>query len=64
MLKTWLDICAFGERTVGDSERDYLRKRDHMTKSKTIEIDLGSSLPRLFGHETANRVLEALREVF
>nr|GEY36395.1 red chlorophyll catabolite reductase, chloroplastic [Tanacetum cinerariifolium] len=46
VLKTWLDICAFGKRTVGDSERDYLKKRDHMTKSKTIEIDLGSSLPR------------------
>ncbi|GJZ24831.1 RNA-directed DNA polymerase, eukaryota [Tanacetum coccineum] len=64
VLKTWLDICAFGKRTAGDSERDFLKKRDHMTKSKTIEIDLDSSLPRLFGQETANRVLEALREVF
>ncbi|GJY27992.1 red chlorophyll catabolite reductase, chloroplastic, partial [Tanacetum coccineum] len=64
VLKTWLDICAFGKRTVGDSERDFLKKRDHMTKSKTIEIDLDSSLPRLFGQETANRVLESLQEVF
>ncbi|GJU88595.1 red chlorophyll catabolite reductase, chloroplastic [Tanacetum coccineum] len=55
VLKTWLDICAFGKRTVGDSERDYLKKRDHMTKSKAIEIDLGSSLPRMFGKEFANR---------
>ncbi|KAI3794086.1 hypothetical protein L1987_36712 [Smallanthus sonchifolius] len=64
MLKTWLDVCAFGDRVVGESERVYLKKRDDMSKSKTIEIDLGSSLPRLFGQETANRVLEALREVF
>ncbi|GJY24522.1 red chlorophyll catabolite reductase [Tanacetum coccineum] len=63
VLKTWLDICAFGKRTVGDSERDYLKKRDHMTKSKAIEIDLGSSLPRMFGKEFANRVIEALREL-
>ncbi|KAK1410265.1 hypothetical protein QVD17_36800 [Tagetes erecta] len=64
VLKTWLDVCAFGDRVVGESERDYLKKRDEMSKSKTIEIDLGSNLPRLFGQETANRVLEALREVF
>lgn len=64
VLKTWLDICAFGERTVGETEKAYLKKRDEMSKSKTIEIDLGSNLPRLFGQETANRVLEALREVF
>ncbi|KAL7614044.1 hypothetical protein Lser_V15G07511 [Lactuca serriola] len=64
VLKTWLDVCAFGERVVGESDRVYLKKRDEMSKKKTIEIDLGSSLPRLFGEETAKRVLEALREVF
>ncbi|GJU88597.1 hypothetical protein Tco_1301020 [Tanacetum coccineum] len=37
---------SFSKWTVGDSERDYLKKRDHMTKSKAIEIDLVSSLPR------------------
>lgn len=64
VLKTWLDVCAFGERAVGETEKAYLKKRDEMSKSKTIEIDLGSNLPRLFGQKTANRVLEALREVF
>ncbi|KAI7743831.1 hypothetical protein M8C21_026967 [Ambrosia artemisiifolia] len=64
VLKTWLDVCAFGERVVGESERDSLKKRDEMSKSKTIEIDLGSNMPRLFGQETANRVLDALKEVF
>ncbi|XP_076946722.1 red chlorophyll catabolite reductase, chloroplastic-like [Bidens hawaiensis] len=64
VLKTWLDVCAFGDRIVSESERECLKRRDDMSKSKTIEIDLGSNLPRLFGQETANRVLEALREVF
>ncbi|KAK9061855.1 hypothetical protein SSX86_019039 [Deinandra increscens subsp. villosa] len=64
VLKTWLDVCAFGNRVIDESGREYLKKRDDMSKSKTIEIDLGSNLPRLFGQETANRVLEALREVF
>ena len=60
----WLDQCAFGEREVEDSERAYLEKRDAMIRGKTIEIDLGSNLPRLFGQETAGRVLEAMRGIF
>ncbi|KAJ9540610.1 hypothetical protein OSB04_027116 [Centaurea solstitialis] len=64
MLKTWLDVCAFGERTVAESEKAYLKKRQEMSKIKTVEIDLASNLPTLFGQETGNRVLEALREVF
>ena len=32
-----------------------------MFKSKTIEVDIGSSLPRLFGQEIADRVLAELR---
>ena len=64
VLGIWLDQCAFGEREVGDSEISYLEKRDRLIRSKTIEIDLGSSLPRLFGPETAGRVLEAMRGVF
>ncbi|GJZ42980.1 red chlorophyll catabolite reductase, chloroplastic, partial [Tanacetum coccineum] len=39
VLKTWLDICALGEKTVGENE--------------TIETDLGSSLPSLVGSEIA-----------
>uniref|UniRef100_A0A5B6Z562 red chlorophyll catabolite reductase n=1 Tax=Davidia involucrata TaxID=16924 RepID=A0A5B6Z562_DAVIN len=64
VLGMWLDRCACGEREVGESERAYLAKRDQVTKSKTIEIDLGSSLPRLFGQEVAARVLGAMQEVF
>ncbi|KAK9061856.1 hypothetical protein SSX86_019040 [Deinandra increscens subsp. villosa] len=65
VLKTWLDVCVFGDRAVvGEGERGCLKRKDDMRKRKTIEVDLGVNLPRLFGEETANRVLEALREVF
>lgn len=64
VLRVWLDLCACTEREVAESERDSLAKRDQIVKRRTIEIDLGSSLPRLFGEEIAARVLEALLEVF
>ncbi|GJY15062.1 red chlorophyll catabolite reductase, chloroplastic, partial [Tanacetum coccineum] len=47
VLKTLLDICYLGEKTVGENEN--------------IKTDLDSSLPRLFGQVNANRVTEALR---
>ncbi|TKY57414.1 Red chlorophyll catabolite reductase [Spatholobus suberectus] len=64
VLGIWLDHCACAKREVGEAERAYLRKRDGLTRNKTIEIDLGSSFPRLFGPEVANRVLEAIKEYF
>lgn len=64
VLGIWLDQCACGEREVGESDRAYLEKRDGLVKSRTIEIDLGSSLPRLFGPEVADRVLGSVREFF
>lgn len=63
-LQLWLDLCACGDRVVGEEEKVSLAKRDRIVKSKTIEIDLGSNLPRLFGDEVASRVLEALKEAF
>lgn len=65
VLQTWLDTCVVvvedGEKVDG-SERDYLQKRDMMVRSKTIEIDLGSSLPRLFGPETADRIMATVQK--
>ncbi len=49
---------------MGETERVYLEKRDGLVKSRTIEIDLGSSLPRLFGPEVADRVLGSVRKFF
>lgn len=64
VLGIWLDHCACAKRDVGEAERAYLKKRDGLIRSKTIEIDLGSSFPRLFGPEVAKRVLEAMTEYF
>lgn len=64
VMRIWLDRCAFGKRQVGESEMSLLERRDQVYKSKTIEIDLGSNLPRLFGQEIADRVLGAVQNVF
>ncbi|KAK6924063.1 Red chlorophyll catabolite reductase [Dillenia turbinata] len=64
VVGVWLDKCACGEREVEETERSILKKRDQLIKNQTIEIDLGSSFPRLFGEETASRVLGAIRGVF
>lgn len=64
VLGIWLDQCACGKREVGEAERAILEKRDGLIKIKTIEVDLGSSFPRLFGPEVSDRVLGAIRDVF
>lgn len=63
MLDTWLDLCACTERRLTDDESTDLANRDRIIKNKTIEIDLESSFPRLFGQEVANLVLGVLREI-
>lgn len=64
VLDIWLDQCACGKREVGETERAFLEKRDGLIKTKTFEVDLGSSFPRLFGPEVADRVLGAIRDFF
>ncbi|PKI39428.1 hypothetical protein CRG98_040186 [Punica granatum] len=65
VLEIWLDKCAYGEeRGVDEADRAYLEKRDNVVKRKTIDIDLASNFPRLFGPEIAGRVIEVLREVY
>ncbi|MED6210289.1 hypothetical protein PIB30_062740 [Stylosanthes scabra] len=64
VLGIWLDKCASASREVGDEEREYLKKRDSVIRNKTIEVDLGSSFPRLFGPEVANRVLDVIKDYF
>lgn len=60
----WLDHCACAKREVGEAERAYLKKRDGVIRNKTVEVDLSSSFPRLFGQEAANRIVEAIKEYF
>lgn len=64
MLDTWLNLCACTERRLTDDESKDLAKRDQIIKNKTIEIDLESSFPRLFGQQVANQVLGVLREIY
>ncbi|KAL1559752.1 red chlorophyll catabolite reductase [Salvia divinorum] len=64
LLHFWLESCACSAREVDASERAYLAERDRVIKNKTIEVDLGSSLPRLFGQEIADGVLDALKECY
>lgn len=64
VLRIWLEQCACVQREVDEAEKDYLQKRDKFVKTKTIEIDLATSLPRLFGQETADRVTAAIQEYF
>lgn len=64
LLEIWLNQCAFAEREVGETDRAYLEKRDIVNRSKTIEIDLASSFPRLFGQEVADRVIGEIRKVY
>ncbi|EXC58698.1 hypothetical protein L484_000160 [Morus notabilis] len=63
-LRIWMDQCACVKREVSQTERDYLRKMDEVVKTNTIEADLASSLLRLFGPKTADRVQAAIRAVY
>ncbi|MCL7030517.1 hypothetical protein MKW94_012113 [Papaver nudicaule] len=64
MLEVWLNQCVCTERGVDESEKVELMKRDVLIKKKTVEVDLASSLPRLFGQDVANLVIEAISKAF
>ncbi|MQL93492.1 hypothetical protein Taro_026138 [Colocasia esculenta] len=64
VIGVWLDKCACGERKVAESDRADLLKRDNLIKNKTVEIDLASNLPRLFGPDVAGRVVAAIQKAF
>ncbi|KAL9158164.1 hypothetical protein ABFS82_08G049500 [Erythranthe guttata] len=64
VLGFWMETCACSDRRTGESERSYLAERDRIIKTTTIEVDLGSSFPRLFGQQVSDRVLGVLREIY
>lgn len=65
VLGVWLNCFADVKRQVtNEEERRRLKERDQAFKRKTIEIDLTSNLPRMFGQETADRVLQVLGDIF
>ncbi|KAF9599958.1 hypothetical protein IFM89_001993 [Coptis chinensis] len=64
MLDIWLYKCAYGKRELMEEEIIDLEKRDALVNKKTLDIDLASGLPRLFGQDVANRVIEPLEKYF
>ena len=64
VLGIWLDHCACAKREVGEMWREYLKKKDGLIRSKTIEIDFGPSFVELFGLEVANRILASIKQYF
>lgn len=64
LLQFWIESCACPERHVEESEMAYLAERDRIIKNTAIEVDLGSSFPRLFGQDVADRVLTFLKEYY
>jgi red chlorophyll catabolite reductase len=47
-----------------DIERDCLVKRDQIVRSKSIEVDLTASLPRMFDPDVSSRVISEIRKAF
>ncbi|XP_073117485.1 red chlorophyll catabolite reductase-like [Elaeis guineensis] len=64
ILRIWLDKCARSMKQLGETERADLLSRDTLIKNKTVEIDLAANLPRLFGPDVANRVVEAIQKAY
>ncbi|XP_057811320.1 red chlorophyll catabolite reductase isoform X2 [Salvia miltiorrhiza] len=64
LLRFWIESCACCGRDVDASERAYLAQRDRIIKKTTIDVDLSSSFPRLFGQEIADRAVNALKEYY
>ncbi|XP_058097360.1 red chlorophyll catabolite reductase [Magnolia sinica] len=64
LVRIWLDECAVGGKEIEEDERDDLVRRDDLLKRKTVEIDLASNLPRLFGADAAGRIVDEIQKVF
>eukprot|EP00250_Pteridium_aquilinum_P000675 c10802_g1_i1 orf=14-871(-) len=61
VLFKWLDAFRHKGKRIGGEESRNLMERDIQIKEKGVEIDLSSNMPRLFGHEITNRVIQAYR---
>ncbi|KAL9229765.1 hypothetical protein vseg_005198 [Gypsophila vaccaria] len=61
VLQIWLDFCILGEpKCIQQDDQVSLKKRDSLFKQKSIEVDLGANLPRMFGQQIADRIMEVL----
>uniref|UniRef100_A0A0D9XJ81 Red chlorophyll catabolite reductase n=1 Tax=Leersia perrieri TaxID=77586 RepID=A0A0D9XJ81_9ORYZ len=64
LLQIWLDSCADHASEMEEAERESMIKRDQIVRSKSIEVDLTSNLPRMFDQDVANRVIAEIRKAF
>ncbi|PUZ39374.1 hypothetical protein GQ55_9G301900 [Panicum hallii var. hallii] len=64
VLQIWLDCCAESTTAMDDIERDCLLKRDQIVRSKSIEVDLTASLPRMFDPDVSSHVISEIRKAF
>uniref|UniRef100_A0A0E0B9Z1 red chlorophyll catabolite reductase n=1 Tax=Oryza glumipatula TaxID=40148 RepID=A0A0E0B9Z1_9ORYZ len=64
LLQIWLDSCADHTTEMEEGERENMIKRDQIVRSKSIEVDLTSNLPRMFGPDVADRVIAEIQKAF
>uniref|UniRef100_A0A0E0M768 Red chlorophyll catabolite reductase n=1 Tax=Oryza punctata TaxID=4537 RepID=A0A0E0M768_ORYPU len=64
LLQIWLDCCADRASEMEEGERESMLKRDQIVRSKSIEVDLTSNLPRMFDPDVASRVIAEIRKAF
>ncbi|KAG8091353.1 hypothetical protein GUJ93_ZPchr0012g22000 [Zizania palustris] len=64
LLQIWLDTCADHTSKMEEGEREYMIKRDQIVRSKSIEVDLTSNLPRMFDPDVSSRVIAEIRKAF
>lgn len=61
VIQVWLEGLRTRGRKLLDGEAGTMLERDKVIKSKMVEVDLSSNMPKLFGQDIADRVVEAFR---
>ncbi|KAH7280181.1 hypothetical protein KP509_37G055000 [Ceratopteris richardii] len=61
VINVWLESVFKLGKKVHDADAEILLGLDTVIKTKGVEVDLSSNMPRLFGQEIADRVVQAFR---
>ncbi|KAG8091350.1 hypothetical protein GUJ93_ZPchr0012g19269 [Zizania palustris] len=64
LLQIWLDSCVDHTTKMEEGERECMINRDQIVRSKSIEVDLTSNLPRMFDPDISSRVIAEIRKAF
>ena len=62
VVKLWLEGVLNLGKKLPDEEVKFVVQRDTTLKMKGLEVDLSSNMPRLFGQEITDNVIEAFRK--